>query len=537
MQQLREWQKEASIRFLECEQKDFLARITPGGGKTFWALKMAAYLRSEGSVDQIAIIVPSVVIKHQWQEEAQRHFSLVLSDIDEWSDESAGFITTYQKIATGQMPEVMREFCQESRVLAIFDEIHHGSDHNTWGTKLRTAFELAERRLCLTGTPFRSDGREVPFVQYVDDVCAPDYSYTYGQAVADDIVRQLRFQLVDGISSWDVEGQTEEALLSESKSPRALNAAIEADKDFVATVILAAEQKRRELPEGSACLVLAKDTKHASDLAKAVRSLTGHKSVLVHSNTDQPAKRIADFRESSTPWIVSVRMISEGVDIPRIRCLCWLTNYSTELFFEQAVARCVRGRANEEAWVFLPETPQLAGYAANFENAELPALKPQGSESRNIATGERSRRTVEYLDSEGFLSGVISAGKLGSVAIRRVSEERKIKQAEYGRQRWQNSEYRAKMAEYRRQRRQDPEYRAKMAEYELRRRQDPDTKAKREEYRRQRRRDPDVRAKRAERELRRRQDPEYRAKMKEYQRRHYARKKAERLQAEQGGQA
>src|SRR5574343_370640 len=334
---LRLWQREASLQFLERDQPDFLARITPGGGKTFWALKMAVTLLGE-SVDTVAVIVPSVVIKRQWQEDARKHFGLILSDIEDWSEESHGFITTYQKIATGKMPEVMRQFCEESRVFAIFDEIHHGSDHNTWGQKLRTAFELAARRLCLTGTPFRSDGREVPFVRYQDEVCCPDYSYVYSQAVSHDIVRQLRFQLVDGIASWQVDGDSKEEFLSESESSSALNAALDPEKDFVATMIQAAELKRRELTPRTACLVLAKDTQHASALAKVVRRVTGHKPVLVHSKTDSPAQRLDAFRDSDSSWSVSVRMGAEGVDIPRIQCLCWLTNYSTELFFEQAVA-------------------------------------------------------------------------------------------------------------------------------------------------------------------------------------------------------
>ncbi|MBD4678438.1 ATP-dependent helicase, partial [Xanthomonas citri pv. citri] len=83
--------------------------------------------------------------------------------VDEASDYH-GVALTYQGVASN--PEVHRIRTLRTRTLVILDEVHHGGDNKSWGDALRVAFEGATRRVCLTGTPFRSDTSPIPFVRY-----------------------------------------------------------------------------------------------------------------------------------------------------------------------------------------------------------------------------------------------------------------------------------------------------------------------------------------------------------------------------------
>ncbi|MBR7503214.1 ATP-dependent helicase, partial [Mycobacterium tuberculosis] len=84
------------------------------------------------------------------------------------------------------------------RTLVILDEVHHAGDALSWGDAVREAFGPAVRRLSLTGTPFRSDTSPIPFVTYAPDAegirtSVADYSYGYGRALKDSVVRPVLF--------------------------------------------------------------------------------------------------------------------------------------------------------------------------------------------------------------------------------------------------------------------------------------------------------------------------------------------------------
>ena len=80
------------------------------------------------------------------------------------------------------------------------------------------------------------------------------------------------------------------------------------------------------------------------------------------------SKKIAAFTESEDRWMVAVRMVSEGVDVPRLAVGVYATTTATPLFFAQAVGRFVRARnRGETASVFLPSVPSLLGFASEME--------------------------------------------------------------------------------------------------------------------------------------------------------------------------
>lgn len=408
LQEMRAWQLDAAQTYLESTEQHFLARVTPGGGKTYWALRMALADLRRGVAERLVVVVPSIPIKRQWISEAMAHTGIKLVDFSNLEPGGRGLITTYQQVATQDGSQVFRDYCEENRCLVIFDEVHHASDKRTWGQQIRYAFEGAARILSLTGTPFRSDGHAVPFVRYVDDVCQPDYSYVYPQALADDIVRSLRFVFFDGTASWRRgQGDARERVLSEA-SLKDLSAALAAAQDpeggFARAMLANAHSELLEMPEGSAGLLVARDTEHADRLAELLHEVTGVKPIVAHNKTEAALKRIAKFRESSDRWIVSVRMISEGVDIPRIRVICWMTNYSTQLYFEQLIARGLRGTSAEQCVVVLPEIPDLLRMSLAVTESVIPGIAKDKPEAVGQQGNRGPRDGIEFVASFGSVS-------------------------------------------------------------------------------------------------------------------------------------
>ena len=123
------------------------------------------------------------------------------------------------------------------------------------------------------------------------------------------------------------------------------------------------EAKRRLHNAGG--LVIAPNIFVAEHMAQLLETITGNKPILVHSELVNSENKIASFRNSKKDWIVSVAMISEGVDIKRLRVLLYLPNSQTELSFRQAMGRIVRTMGPDDdsiSHVVLPTYKILENY-------------------------------------------------------------------------------------------------------------------------------------------------------------------------------
>ncbi len=118
------------------------------------------------------------------------------------------------------------------------------------------------------------------------------------------------------------------------------------------------------------------------------------------SDEKAASKKIAAFTDSDARWMVAVRMVSEGVDVPRLAVGVYATTTSTPLFFAQAVGRFVRARGRgETASVFLPSVPNLLGYAAELER------------QRDHVLGRRIDSEADLMDAEAALLARAEAGE------------------------------------------------------------------------------------------------------------------------------
>jgi superfamily II DNA or RNA helicase len=141
-------------------------------------------------------------------------------------------------------------------------------------------------------------------------------------------------------------------------------------------------------------LVIAMDQEHAHGIARLMRSRFGVKADVVVSDDPGASKKISAFAESDEPWLVSVRMVSEGVDIPRLRVGVYASTVSTELFFRQAVGRFVRwqtGHVSQKAFVYLPDDVRLRTHAFQIMESRRHVLRRYEPGDEIVETGIAER--------------------------------------------------------------------------------------------------------------------------------------------------
>ncbi|HWV27845.1 MAG TPA: DEAD/DEAH box helicase [Aeromicrobium sp.] len=381
-QALRAWQQEAFDRYQRTRPRDFLAVATPGAGKTTFALTIAADLMARGEIDRLMVVAPTEHLKTQWAQAAHRMGLPIdpqLSVHGVLAPDFVGFAVTYAGLAVA--PHAFHVRVASRRTMVILDEVHHAGDALSWGEAVDEACDPAARRLLLTGTPFRSDDNPIPFVRYdVGDDGAltsrSDYTYGYGEALRDGVVRPVLFMAYSGQMHWRTRAGDEIAArlgepLDREATAQALRTALDPDGAWMHEVLSAAHRRltevRRDVPDAGG-LVIAGDQDAARAYAELLTELTGEAPALVLSDESGSSARIAQFSAGTSAWMVAVRMVSEGVDVPRLAVGVYATPTSTPLYFAQAVGRFVRARRKgETATIFLPSIPRLLGLAAALE--------------------------------------------------------------------------------------------------------------------------------------------------------------------------
>jgi superfamily II DNA or RNA helicase len=428
---LRPWQRAAFDQFTGSNSPDFLAVATPGAGKTTFALTCAlAHLAS--SPGRLVVVAPTSHLKTQWARAAHR-LGLAL-DID-WAPGQGlardvhGLVTTYQQVANGSAAERLQGIARDG--LVVLDEIHHAGDERAWGSSVLSAFSTASRRLALSGTPFRSDDTPIPFITYETtaegDLARADVTYGYDDALRDGgVVRPVYFPRFDGQMEWStptgdvVRANFADELNRDQVSAR-LRTALSLDGDWLPQVLTQADQRLRAIrstdPDAGG-LVIATDVDHAHGVARLLRNRLGVHADVVVSDDPSASAKIAAFANDDRPWLISVRMVSEGVDIPRLRVGVYATTVATELFFRQAVGRFVRwqtGRGTQRAYVFIPDDPRLRTHAFRIAESRRHALRPPGrdDDEESFQRGPTEANAVDERPEQLSLFSVVSSTATG----------------------------------------------------------------------------------------------------------------------------
>lgn len=438
---LRAWQAEALDLYFGLDgpdgvgsgPRDFLAAATPGAGKTTFALRLATELLRRRVIDRIVVVAPTEHLKTQWADAAAR-VSLRLDPV--FSNRHVaparhyhGIAVTYAQVAV--KASVHQRVTEDARTLVILDEVHHGGDALSWGEALREAYGRATRRLLLSGTPFRSDTAPIPFVEYLPDekgirLSRTDYSYGYGRALADGVVRPVMFLVYAGQMRWRTRtGDEMEARLGQDNTKditaQAWRTALDPEGEWIPAVLRSADRRlsevREQVPDAGG-LVIATDQTTARAYAAILEEVSGEAPTVVLSDEAEASGRIEAFAQGSSRWMVAVRMVSEGVDVPRLSVGVYATSASTPLFFAQAIGRFVRARRRgETASIFLPHVPQLLALAGEMERQRDHALDRDGSGEDEGGLDEDAMDAAEREESASdALTYEFTYQALGSVA-------------------------------------------------------------------------------------------------------------------------
>nr|WP_210768562.1 DEAD/DEAH box helicase [Arthrobacter sp. E3] len=382
-QKLRAWQTQAMEKYFSENPKDFMAVATPGAGKTTFALHIATQLIARGTINRVTIVTPTDHLKRQWADAAAKVGIAIDPNFKNADGRHGkgftGVAVTYAQVAS--KPLLHRAKTEAARTLVILDEIHHGGDALSWGDGIREAFDPAARRLALTGTPFRSDTAAIPFVEYAEDRdgirrSKADYTYGYGEALRDHVVRPVMFMAYSGQMRWRTSAGEEMAArlgeaVTKDVTSQAWRTALNPAGEWIPAVLAAADKRltevRRAVPDAGA-MVIATDHEDARAYAAELKKITGESPTVILSDDSKASDKIDKFSAGDKRWMVAVRMVSEGVDVPRLAVGVYATSTATPLFFAQAVGRFVRARRRgETASIFLPSVPNLMELANQLE--------------------------------------------------------------------------------------------------------------------------------------------------------------------------
>lgn len=443
---LRGWQADAHEDYMRRNLRDYLCEATPGAGKTKWALYVVSRNMLVGETRRLVVVVPTDHLRRQWLA-AAASFGIQLDDsfTNQMRDGEAGdydgVVVTYAQVAAE--PTLHRALCGQKDTFVVLDEPHHAGETKAWGDQVRYAFEPARRRLLISGTPFRSDNTMIPFGDYRSGKLLVHYRYLYGDAVTDGVCRQVYFPSYEGELRWYAEDGGEVAAtfgdaLSEEASRRRLDTALDPNGEWLRTVLAEADARLLDVRENiygdAAGLVIAKTQYHAQAICKLLYRITGEQPELAISDDPNASVVITEFGKVPSPdhflasppkrWIVAVKMVSEGVDIPRLFVGVYATNTMTELFFRQAVGRFVRmlsGIPGQAAYFFLPKVDVLVRYAQAVKEEREHAIlaaeeKAEAERQLRLLDAERTGSTFTPLGSTAHPDDVIFDGETFSQA-------------------------------------------------------------------------------------------------------------------------
>jgi superfamily II DNA or RNA helicase len=433
---LRTWQQQAVDRLTPLNRS--ILEACPGSGKTALAGAVAKTWRDTGQVDCVLAIAPSRAIKDGFAETWSEMFGLSGQCYIVRSSKSGrdllqpphavdALLVTYHELVQPTSLEALKRWHANGWTFGIIlDEIHHATDDKRWGDVVGdVGRDLATRSLIMTGTPFRTDGQPITLMEYITksgrQIAEPDFKYCYRDAVNDDEVRPLTCRWVDGEVTILNGNRYRKRLheLTRQEAPKAARECFRPDGPFMRQMIEQVNndlQRLRSRPEYSDSAALfvcqpSRDTSqednHARRLARAIKRYTGEDpEVVVHADGDGPA-RIIRFKKGTRPFIVAINMVSEGVNIPRIRSVAYCRYTESEMLFRQIAGRATRKTLpndQQASQLYVPAFPAMQDFGERLWDESREGLKerqqPTASESGN-PDSNRDSETITCLDAEG----------------------------------------------------------------------------------------------------------------------------------------
>lgn len=482
MTNLRPWQKNHSDAAITKFQEStalttvFLSQAVTGAGKTTMGAHVAASLLKIGLIERIVVLCPSVEIAKSWVTKLTEDFSVTASFENVDANGLQAVVFTYQGAA--KVPG-------NRMTLVILDEIHHAEREASWGERASALAKDSKFVLCLTGTPWMTRGRiailsDHGYYQEGDDGVVrvkADETYNYAEDLRDKSNNRatvpVHFTFFDSRTSRPVkddDGTTRTETLILPKVTDENKAVIRDPKQtnhnhplsFHVTIgderlsnnvmarrmIAAGVNKLEEIAESPAFkkdrrfgekpkpmgLVSCRNIAEARLVAAYISEVHGQAVEIIVSDDASSAETLRKIvkGEHKTTWIVSVGIVSEGVDIPALKVLVLLNQITTKLFLVQIFGRVLRriawrkvkGRNGVEhtlfvdssydpdtdtvsnylnatpAYVFAPAHPVIVDIGLGLEELANSAIKERGPDGPSEPSEQKERRIYETDSSE-----------------------------------------------------------------------------------------------------------------------------------------
>lgn len=383
--------------------------------KTVMAAEVAAKLYEQDKIDFVLCFSPSSTVSQSITYTFTKRFGARFDGVIG----AIGCSYTYQNIMF--FKEDFWQLLKNNRVLVVFDEIHHCSgssleNANAWGEEIiQNIQQQATFTLALTGTPWRSDNAPIVLSNYSDPdgLIQCDYIYGLKDAVQDRVCRIPTLVLIDNekISVTDEDNQKKVFTgLQELLNQSIVSYQSVITNDYVMKDILKRGCDKlkliRSCNPNAGALAVASSVEHAVQIIKLLRETFNQTAVLVTYKQVKPSEIIDQFRYSNTQWIVSVGMVSEGTDIPRLQVCCHLSRIKTELYFRQVLGRILRinEAQNQEAWLYTFAEKKLSEFANRIKD-DLPEYNVVINENFPIEEFDKSgttRKKNELLIEQPF---------------------------------------------------------------------------------------------------------------------------------------
>lgn len=436
----REWQ----LKFLRAHTKGSAARKAAssigqdcfclfagtGSGKTKAAGLLASHLLNLKLINQIVFVCPSDCIASKTIDDFRHFFRINMGD-QAIGNKKGGLGRQYQGYAVNYQTvfkrwEHHRSNCGNDNTLVIFDEVHHLGETASWGDTCKKAFGTAPYVLALTGTPYRSDDTSIPFIRYAKTAGSTlytlkaDYSYTLGRAVADGVCRKPVFKTFDvsvslrnGHDSGFRTFTFDDTNISEPDAADRLRFAVAPGSPGRERILRAALPKCKEAGRkvviflgGDADGKNTPTTDAKEDLPELLQKLgyTEDDYEVITHDDKEAAGKIKEFGKSDKWILISVKMVSEGIDIPELSAAIFLTTITAKQTTIQRFGRILRMRHPDdpikEGWVFIFRDPRYAEMCleAEGEITQEIAIKQDRTpevegDSGEAGASDRFRRT------------------------------------------------------------------------------------------------------------------------------------------------
>lgn len=473
----RKWQErgiETARNILSNTTSDMSVAAGVGSGKTFLAANIADISRDLRGVRRIIVITINRRCQRQWAATMKKQ-KLPLLRLrgnsalkDGLPPDVLGYITTYASV--GMFPDVHAAFCGGEKTTVIFDEIHHlnDSEDTKWGKAARDAFDSAEFILCLSGTFFSSNGAAIPFAEMkpkegANDIFVydPQVIYSYGESVADKICRRAIFKPFDGPIEYKRDDDRDffTATFADNIDEKNYGLRLWASgqtkgasgqpNNMLNEMLFRAHRQLEDLRTAghtrAAGLILCDDKKHARAVCQVIQRISGHKAVLVLDDEPDSEEAINSFTHGFAPWMVAVKMVTEGVDIPRLRVGVFLANVTQKLTFVQFVGRTVRHFKGDdehpadpagECYIYYPGDSRLQAIAKEIEDEVQEAIDLKEKKKKKTG-GDDDDDEAEVVRSK-YQSGNVNGEERDNVVAGEVFGADEIETADKLRMQWPN---------------------------------------------------------------------------------------------------